>query len=129
MIAHELAHVKHRDILISSMAATIAAAIMMVARFAMFFGGGRDDDNRGANPIALLATMILGAGGRDADPGGDLAVARVRRRCRRRGDRGIPHGLVERAAEDRGASRARAARRQPGHGAHVHHQAVLRRAA
>ena len=43
VIAHELAHVKHRDILISSVAATIAAAIMMAARFAMFFGGSRDD--------------------------------------------------------------------------------------
>jgi heat shock protein HtpX len=59
VIAHELAHVKHRDILISSIAATIAAAIMMVSRFALFFGGGRDDDNRGANPIALIATIIL----------------------------------------------------------------------
>jgi heat shock protein HtpX len=58
VLAHELAHVKHRDILISSVAATIAAAIMMVSRFAMFFGGGRDD-NRGANPIVLLATIIL----------------------------------------------------------------------
>ncbi len=63
VVAHELAHVKHRDILIGSIAATIAAAIMMVARmaqFAAFFGGagGRDDD-RGGNPIALLATIIL----------------------------------------------------------------------
>jgi heat shock protein HtpX len=58
VIAHELAHVKHRDILISSVAATIAAAIMMVSRFAMFFGGSRDD-NRGSNPVALLATIIL----------------------------------------------------------------------
>ena len=59
VLAHELAHVKHRDILISSVAATIAAAIMMISRFAMFFGGSRDDDRRGSNPIALLATMIL----------------------------------------------------------------------
>jgi heat shock protein HtpX len=59
VIAHELAHVKHRDILISSIAATLGAAIMMTARFAMFFGGGSRDDNRGSNPIALLATMIL----------------------------------------------------------------------
>jgi heat shock protein HtpX len=59
VIAHELAHVKHRDILISSVAATLGAAIMMTARFAMFFGGGSRDDNRGSNPIALLATMIL----------------------------------------------------------------------
>jgi len=58
VLAHELAHVKHRDILISSVAATIAAAVMMVSRFAMFFGGSRDDD-RGANPLVLLGTMIL----------------------------------------------------------------------
>ena len=65
VIAHELAHVKHRDILISSVAATIAAAIMMTARmahFAALFGGygGRDDGrDRGNNPIALLAMIIL----------------------------------------------------------------------
>src|SRR5207302_8468599 len=59
VVAHELAHVKHRDILTSSIAATIAAAIMMVSRFAMFFGGARDDTRRGGNPIALLATIIL----------------------------------------------------------------------
>ena len=64
VIAHELAHVKHRDILISSIAATIAAAIMFaaqMARFAAIFGGGRSSDDRdgGANPIALLATVIL----------------------------------------------------------------------
>ncbi len=58
VIAHELAHVKNRDILISSIAATLGAAIMMVARFAMFFGGSRDDRG-GGNPIALLATMLL----------------------------------------------------------------------
>jgi heat shock protein HtpX len=59
VLAHELAHVKHRDILISSVAATLAAAIMMAARFAMFWGGGRRDDREGGNPIVLLATMIL----------------------------------------------------------------------
>jgi heat shock protein HtpX len=59
VIAHELAHVKHRDILISSVAATLAATIMMVSRMAMFFGGGRRDDRDGGNPIVLLATMIL----------------------------------------------------------------------
>src|SRR5882672_3147844 len=58
VLAHELAHVKHRDILTSSVAATLAAAIMMTSRFAMFFGGGRDD-RRGGSPIALLATIIL----------------------------------------------------------------------
>jgi heat shock protein HtpX len=64
VIAHELAHVKHRDILISSVAATIAATIMMTARmlqYAAFFGGygQRSDDRGGVNPIAMLATIIL----------------------------------------------------------------------
>jgi heat shock protein HtpX len=58
VLGHELAHVKHRDILTSSVAATLAAAVMMISRFAMFFGGG-DDDRRGSNPVALIATMIL----------------------------------------------------------------------
>lgn len=64
VIAHELAHVKHHDILISSVAATIAAAIMMVARMAQWaalFGGigGRSDDRQGTNPIGLLLTIIV----------------------------------------------------------------------
>jgi heat shock protein HtpX len=65
VIAHELAHVKHRDILISSVAATIAAAIMMIGRqlqWAAMFGGygGRDEGReRGNNPIAMLAVIIL----------------------------------------------------------------------
>jgi heat shock protein HtpX len=62
VIAHELAHVKHRDILISTVAATIAAAIFMLVRmaqFAAFFGGSGRDDNRGQNPIALLAMIVL----------------------------------------------------------------------
>ena len=62
VIAHELSHVKHRDILISSVAATVAAAIMMVARmaqFAAFFGGGSRNDREGSNPFALLATIIV----------------------------------------------------------------------
>jgi heat shock protein HtpX len=61
VIAHELAHVKHRDILLSSVAATIAAAIMMVARMAMYasmFGGGRDREG-GSNPIAAIAMIVL----------------------------------------------------------------------
>jgi heat shock protein HtpX len=59
VIAHELAHVKNRDILISSVAATIAAAIMMAARMAMFFGGSRDEREGGSNPIVLIGMMIL----------------------------------------------------------------------
>ena len=62
VIAHELAHVKHRDILISSVAATMAAVIMMLGRMAMYaglFAGNRDDREGNSNPIAMLAMMIL----------------------------------------------------------------------
>jgi heat shock protein HtpX len=62
VMAHELAHVKHRDILISSIAATIGTAIMFVAqmaRFASLFTGGRSDDREGQNPLAMLAFVLL----------------------------------------------------------------------
>ena len=63
VIAHELAHVQNRDILISSVAATIAGAIMLIAnmmRFStLFMGGGSRDDRDGNNPIVLFAMAIL----------------------------------------------------------------------
>ena len=59
--AHELGHVLHRDILTSSVAATIAAAIMFLSRMAFFFGGSRDDEDNGAGGmIGGLLMMILG---------------------------------------------------------------------
>ena len=58
VMAHELAHVKHRDILISTISATMAGAISMLANFAMFFGG-RDSEGRPANPIAGLLVALL----------------------------------------------------------------------
>ena len=60
VMAHELSHVRHRDILIGSIAATVAGAISYLAhmaQWAMIFGGGRDDED--GNPLALIATMIL----------------------------------------------------------------------
>jgi heat shock protein HtpX len=58
VMAHELAHVKHRDILISTVSATMAGAISALANFAMLFGG-RDADGRPANPVAALAVAFL----------------------------------------------------------------------
>ena len=58
VMAHELAHVQHRDILISTISATMAGAISALANFAMFFGG-RDEEGRPANPIASLAVALL----------------------------------------------------------------------
>ena len=99
VMAHELAHVKNRDILISSVAATMAAAIMMVARMAqfaaMFGGGSRDDREGGSNPIALLATVILApiaamliqsAISRSREFGADRGGAEIA---------GSPYGLVD----------------------------------
>ena len=107
VLAHELAHVKHRDILISSVAATLAAAIMMISRFAMFFGGSGNgrDDRGGSNPFALMATIILAplaamliqaaisrSREYDADAGG-AAIA------------GGPQGLVSALRRSRSASK------------------------
>lgn len=57
VMGHELGHVKNRDILTSSVAATIATAITFMARIAFFFGGSRDDDGR--NPFVALTMLIL----------------------------------------------------------------------
>ena len=58
VMAHELSHVRHRDILISTISATMAGAIGMLANFAMIFGG-RDNEGRPANPIAGILVMLL----------------------------------------------------------------------
>ena len=63
VLGHELAHVEHRDILVASIAATIAGAISMItnwARWAFMFGGGRRDDREeGSNPLVLLVMIIV----------------------------------------------------------------------
>lgn len=58
VLAHELAHVKNRDVLIGTIAATMAGAIMMLSRLALFFGGSRDDRG-GGSPIVMLVAMIV----------------------------------------------------------------------
>ena len=58
VMAHELAHVRHRDILIRTVTATMAGAISMLANFAMFFGG-RDSEGRSTNPVVGLLVMFL----------------------------------------------------------------------
>ena len=62
VLAHELAHVTNRDILISTIAATLAGAITYLAhmaQWAAFFGGGRHDDDDGPSPIAMMLMAIV----------------------------------------------------------------------
>ena len=63
VLGHELSHVLNRDVLTSTIAATLAGAVMMLAnmaRWGAIFGGGRrDDEEGGMNPIALLVTIIV----------------------------------------------------------------------
>lgn len=63
VLAHELAHIKNRDILVGTIAAAIAGAISylaQMAQFAMIFGGGRHDDDDGGSPIGTIVMMIVG---------------------------------------------------------------------
>src|SRR5581483_6733281 len=94
VIAHELGHVLHRDILISSVAATIAAAITYLAQMAFFFGGARrDEEDRGGGAAALLmlllgpiaASLIQMAISRTREFSADAAAAKYT---------GTPYGLV-----------------------------------
>jgi heat shock protein HtpX len=63
VLGHELAHVKHRDILIGTIAATMAGAVSMIAnmaQWAMIFGGGRSsNDEEGSNPLGGLLMIII----------------------------------------------------------------------
>ena len=74
VIAHELAHIRNRDILIQSVASTIGGAITYLAYMLLWFGG---DDESPLGLIGSLAMVILGPDRRVADPARDLAPARV----------------------------------------------------
>ncbi len=58
VMAHELAHVKHRDTLISTISATLAGAISSIGSFGMLFSGGNDRE-RGVHPVVAMLVMIL----------------------------------------------------------------------
>ena len=78
VVAHELGHVLHRDILISSVAATLAAAITLLARMAFWFGGSAATTTTAdGGAIGAIAHDDPGPHRRHADPDGHLALARI----------------------------------------------------
>jgi heat shock protein HtpX len=76
VLAHEFAHVKNRDILISTIVAAMAGAITFLSQFGLFFSGGRDD--RGQNPLGLVGALLLLVLGPIAALLVQLAVSRSR---------------------------------------------------
>jgi len=94
VLAHELSHVLNRDILVSTVAATIAGAITMLARFAYFIPMGRSEDDDGPGPLVGLLMLIVApiaafliqmAVSRSREYGADETGARLV---------GYPHGLI-----------------------------------
>jgi heat shock protein HtpX len=107
VLAHELSHVLNRDILISSVAATLAGAVALMARmffYGALFGGSRDDRDRGGGAGALIVSLVAGllatlaqlAVSRSREYGADATGARLV---------GDPHGLASALAKLAGASR------------------------
>lgn len=130
VMAHELAHVKHRDILTSTITATLAGAIGMLANFAFFFGATSDDEE--GNPLgfvglllmsilAPLAAMVVQMGiSRSNEYAADATGAEI---C------GQPLWLAQRAGKTgsrRPDHRQRASRKQPRHRPYVHRQPLAR---
>ena len=126
VVAHELGHVLHRDILISSIAATLATAITFLSRMMFFFGGEREDDREGGAmggvlmmilaPIAALLIQMAISRTREFDA--DAASAKYTGNPARIG-LGTPEVGCLFAAPSDG--------RDSVNGTHVHHQAIFRR--
>jgi heat shock protein HtpX len=100
VIAHELSHIKHKDILISTMAATIASAVVLLSRWAMFFGGSDDSGMIKTIAVAIVApvaaTLIQMAISRSREYEADAGSARVS---------GKPEALAGALAKLSGAAR------------------------
>ena len=126
VLAHELAHVQHRDILIQSVAAAIGGAITYIAYTLLWFGG---DDNSPLGAVGLAGAGPAGADRGLDHPARDLAPARVRGRRRRRRNLRQPGVAGERPAAARAGGAGDPDEGQPGGRAALHRQAVLRRRA
>ena len=124
VMAHEMGHVRNRDILIGTIAATIAGAISMLAnmaQWAMIFGGGRRDDDEGAGGMIGGIAMIILA------PIGHFAFTRVRGRCDRGTNLRESSMAGQRPAEAPRQLATHDSRRESGDSSHVHRQPAPRR--
>ena len=126
VLAHELSHVRNRDILIGSIAAAIGMSITFLARFAFFFGGG-GDDNRGGG-LGMLFAWILAP---IAAAMIQMAVSRSREYQADESGAYLSHdpqalASALRKLEARRRQVPRAGQRQPGRGAPVHREPVPR---
>ncbi len=132
VIAHELAHIKHRDMLTGTMVATIAGAISMLAQMAqwsMIFGGGhRSDDDEGGNPIVAIVMMIVAP---IAAMLVQMAISRSREFEADKGGAGIagsPSGLSNALLKlEKGSQMIPMTDRQACHCTHVHRESADRR--
>ena len=96
VIGHELSHVKHRDILLSTIAATMAGAIAMIARvaqFGAFFGGGRSSEDEGGGGGNFLSVLIFSIVGSFAAMLIQLAISRSREYLADEGGAHLTHPL------------------------------------
>jgi len=96
VIGHELSHVKHRDILLSTIAATMAGAIAMIARVAQFgalFGGGRSSEDEGGGGGNFLSVLIFSIVGSFAAMLIQLAISRSREYLADEGGAHLTHPL------------------------------------
>ncbi len=96
VIGHELSHIRHRDILIGTIAATLAGAIAMIARVAQFgamFGGGRSSDEEGGGGGNFLAVLIFSIVGSIAAMLIQMAISRSREYLADEGGAHLSHPL------------------------------------
>ena len=122
VIAHELSHIKHKDILISTMAATIASAVVLLSRWAMFFGGNED-----SGMITTIAVAVIAPVAATHNPDGHIQIKRIRSGCRRGRSIGETGSIGRCSGKIGTIGREKTAGCKPRDGPYVYCQSLVRR--